>query len=140
IAARLANAHAIVLPEAIEQLNALLEHAVPGIPMRVLELLIVTELPFLKQHSSRVFVQKVGGQSAFKGASEEHGCPAVFLLPAIEIAVTVASRAGQGLADRGVAVEQEATSDSGGSSAAVVESTCQRLSGADPQRLRVELA
>src|SRR5205823_2031256 len=53
VAAGLTNADAIVLAEAIEQLNALLEHAVPGIPMRVLELLIVAELPFLKQHSRR---------------------------------------------------------------------------------------
>jgi len=107
--------------------------------MRVLELLIVTELPFLKQHSRRVFAQKVGGQSAFKGAPEEHGCPAVFLLPAIEIAMTVAARAGQVLADLGVAIDHEATSDSGGSSAAVGESSFQRLSGANPLRLRTEM-
>ena len=41
IAAGLANANAIVLAEAVEQLNALLEHAIPGIAMRVLELLIL---------------------------------------------------------------------------------------------------
>src|SRR2546425_7095658 len=73
----LANAHAILLAEAVEQLNALLEHAIPGIALRVLELLILIELPFLKQHSRRVLPQKEGGQSAFESAPEEHGCPGV---------------------------------------------------------------
>src|SRR5439155_27179457 len=104
IAARLANPNAILLAEAVEQLNALLEHAIPAIAMRVLELLILIELPFLKQGSRCVLLEKEGGQSAFKGATKEHGCPGVFLLPAIEIAMTVAAWAGQVLAYLGVAV------------------------------------
>src|SRR5438552_18267885 len=98
--------------------------------MRVFQLLILIELPFLKQGSRRVLAQKEGGQSAFKGASEEHGCPAVLLLPTIEIAMTVAARACQVLADLGVAINHEATSDSGGSPLAVDESSFQRLKGA----------
>src|SRR2546425_9458375 len=81
----LANAHAILLAEAVEQLNALLEHAIPGVTMRVLELLILIEFPFLKQGSRRVLAEEVGGQSTFKGAPEEHGCPSIFLFPAIQI-------------------------------------------------------
>src|SRR5437879_8184681 len=107
--------------------------------MRVLDLLILTEFPFLKQGSRRVLAQKEGGQSPFKGATEEHGCPGVFFLPAIEIAMTVASRAGQVLADLGIAVHHQATSDSGGSSAAIGESSFRRLSGAHPSRLRREM-
>src|SRR5436305_1531803 len=83
----------------LEQLDGLLEHAIPGIAMRVLELLILIELPFLKQGRRRVLPQKVGGQSAFKGGSEEHGGPGVFLFPAIEITMAVAARADQILAD-----------------------------------------
>src|SRR5207302_4049838 len=116
VAAGLANANAILLAEPFEQPNALLEHAIPGIAMRVFELLILIELPFLKQGSRCVLPQKEGGQSAFKGAPEEHGGPDVFLLPAIEIAMTVAAWAGQILADVGIAIGHEATSDSGGSS------------------------
>src|SRR5205807_7371383 len=101
IAAGLANANAILLAEAVEQLNALLEHAIPAVAMRVFELLILTELPFLKQGSRCVLAQKEGRQSAFKGASEEHGCPGIFFFPAIEITMTVAARAGQVLADLG---------------------------------------
>src|SRR5205807_7769735 len=119
VAAGLANADAILLAEAVEQLNALLEHAVPAVAMRVFELLILTEFPFLKQGSRRVLPEKVGGQSPFKGATEEHGGPGVFFLPAIEIAMTVESGAGQVLDDLGIAVHHQATSDSGGSSAAI---------------------
>src|SRR6266536_3614078 len=107
--------------------------------MRELQLLILIELPFLKQGSRRVLAEEVGGQSTFEGTSEEHGCPGVFLLPAIQIAMTVAARAGQILADLGIAIGHEATSDSGGSSLAVGESSFQRLRGANPSRLRTEM-
>src|SRR5438477_10343137 len=133
------NANAIILAEAVEQLNALFEHAIPRIAMRVLELLILTELPFLKQGSRGILAQEVGGQSAFEGAAEEHGGPSIFLLPTIQVTMTIASRAGQILADLGVAVNHQATSDPGGSSAAVGESSCQRLRGANPSRLRTEM-
>src|SRR5437868_14104354 len=107
--------------------------------MRVLELLILTGLPFLKQHGRRVLAEEIGGQSAFKGASEQHGGPGVFLFPAIDITMTVAARAGQILADLGIAVYHQATSDPGESSAAVSESSFQRLSGANPSRFRTEM-
>src|SRR5439155_19252959 len=139
IAAGLANAHAIFLAEAVEQLDALLEHAIPGIAMRVLELLILIELPFLKQGSRRILAQEIGGKSPFKGAPKKHGCPGVFLLPTIEMAMTVAARADEILAGLGVAINHQATSDSGGSSLAVGESSFQRLSGANPSRLRTEM-
>src|SRR5438309_6231119 len=117
----------------------LLEHGIPAVALRVLKLLILRELPFLKQGSRRVLAQKEGGQSAFKGAPEEHGGPGVFLLPAIEITMTITARAGEVLAELGVAIDHEATSDSGGSSAAVGESSFQRLSGANPSRLSTEM-
>ena len=43
-------------------------------------------------------------QGLFEAASEKHGGPNVFLLPAIEIAMPVAARAGQVLRNLGVAV------------------------------------
>src|SRR5207245_10611571 len=139
VAAGLANAHAIFLTEAVEQLNTLLEHAIPGVAMRVFELLILIKLPLLKQHRSRVLVEKEGGQSPFKDASEEHGCPGVFLFPAIEITMTVAPRAGQVLTDLGRVVDHESTSEPGGSPAAMGESSFQRLSGANPFRLMTDM-
>src|SRR5206468_18921 len=134
-----ATADAILLAEAVEQLNALLEHAIPAIAMRVLKLVLLMDGPILKQGNRRVLAEKVGAQSPFKGAAEEHGCPGIFLFPAIDITMTVASRAGEVLADLGVAINHQATSDPGGSSAAVGESSCQRLRGANQSRLRTEM-
>src|SRR5437588_13079837 len=53
--------------------------------------------------------------------------------------MTVAARARQILADLGVAVDHQATSDPGGSLTTVGESSFQRLSGANPSRLRTEM-
>src|SRR5207245_9681494 len=106
----------------------------PAIAMRVLRRLILIRLPLLEQGRRRVLLEKVRGQWSFKGAAEEHGCPRVFLLPAIQIAMTVAARTGQVLADLGIAVDHQATSDPRESSAAVGESSFQRLSGAKPSR------
>src|SRR2546427_2582066 len=139
IAPRLRNANPVILAEAVEQLNALFEHAIPRVAMRVLKFLILTELPFLKQGCRGILAQEVGGQSAFEGAAEEHGGPVIFLLPTIQITMTIASRAGEVLADLGVAINHQATSDPGGSSAAVGERSCQRLRGANPSRLRTEM-
>src|SRR5207247_11067581 len=81
--------------------------------MRVFELLILIELPFLKQGSRRVLPQEEGGQSPFKGATGEHGGPGVFFLPTIKIEMTVRGRGRQGLGDLGRAVDRQGTTDSG---------------------------
>src|SRR5438552_3603615 len=72
LAVGLANANPLLLAEPFEQLNALLEHAIPCVAMRVFELLILIELPFLKQGSHCVLPQEIGSQSPFKGPPEEH--------------------------------------------------------------------
>src|SRR5439155_11730711 len=79
VAARLANADAVVLAEPLEELNPLLQHAVPGISVRVLQALVLASRPFAKQDSCRVLAEEVGGQSPFKGSPEEHGGPGVLL-------------------------------------------------------------
>src|SRR5205809_7816862 len=96
--------------------------------MRVFELLILIELPFLKQGSRRVLPQEEGGQSPLKGAPEEHGGPGRFFLPTIKIAMTVTARARQVLVDLGRAVDDQATSDPGASSAAAGQGSFQPLS------------
>jgi hypothetical protein len=45
--------------------------------MRVLELLILIELPFLKQGYCRILSQEISRESPFEGAPEEHGRPSV---------------------------------------------------------------
>src|SRR5438477_11726305 len=113
------NANAIILAEAVEQLNALFEHAIPRIAMRVLELLILTELPFLKQGSRGILAQEVGGQSAFEGAAEDHDGPSIFLLRAIQTTMTIVTGAGVELADVGVAIRALRIGDAGESSPAL---------------------
>src|SRR2546425_1218467 len=73
VAPRLANADAVVLAEALEQLNTLLQHAVPGVAVRVMEPFLLARRPFAKQDSGWVFAQEVGRQGLFEGAPEEHG-------------------------------------------------------------------
>src|SRR5258708_5917681 len=72
---------------------------------------------------------KHGTQSSFEGATEQHRCTSVFLLPAIEIAMPIAPRAGKVLADLGVAVGHQATC---GLSRFAGESASQRLAGTKP--------
>src|SRR5437016_5360289 len=45
VAARLANADAVVLAEPLEELDSLLQHAVPGISVRVLQALVLAWSP-----------------------------------------------------------------------------------------------
>ena len=111
IAAGLANADAVVLAEALQQLNPLLQHTVPGIAFGILQTLVLTGRPLAKQDSSRVFAEEVGRQGLFEGSAEEHGGPGILLPPAVEVAMPVASRAGEVLADLGVAVGHDDTSD-----------------------------
>src|SRR5436190_20313951 len=80
-------------------------------------------LPLLKQGSRCVLAQEIGGQSALKGASEEHGCPGVFLLPTVERAMAVSARAGQVVADLGVAVGHRATPELFGFCAVTADSS-----------------
>ena len=107
----LANADTVVLGEALEQLDALLQHAVPRSAVRILELAVLVGGPFAEQHGCGVLSPEVRGQGLLEGATEEHGGAGVFLPPAVEVAIPVAARAAEVLADLGVAVGHQATSD-----------------------------
>ena len=100
----LADSDAVVLGEAIEQLDPLLQHAVPRRAIRILELAVLMGGPFAKQHCSGVISAEVGGQGLLEGATEQHRCPGVFFFPAVQIAIPVAARAAEVLADLGVAI------------------------------------
>src|SRR5438552_12925967 len=84
VAARLANADAVVLAEPLEELDSLLQHAVPGISVRVLQALVLASRPFAKQDSRGVFAEEVGSQSPLEGSPEQGG-PGILLLPAVEV-------------------------------------------------------
>ena len=115
VAPRLADANPIILGEPIEQLHARLQHAVPAIPLRIVKTAVPVGRPFPVKHRGGILPLEVGSHRLLEGPTEEHGCPSVFLFPAIEVAMLVAARAGQILADLRVAVSHEDTSDPRGS-------------------------
>src|SRR5271166_4396172 len=103
MAAWLADLDAPVLGEALEQLNALVEHVVPGVVTRVDQLQVLTRSPLLEQDCRRVFVAEQSRHSLFEAAAEKHGGPDIFFLPAIQIAMAITAGAGQVLGDLRVA-------------------------------------
>src|SRR5260221_3124720 len=86
-------------------MDPLVEEAVPGFSFAVFKRSIAVRFPFPKKRSSAILLTKVGTQSFFKAATEDHRCPCFFFLPPIQIAVTVAARAAQVLADLRVAID-----------------------------------
>ena len=104
VAPGLANPDAVVLAETLQQLNPLLQHPVPGIAFGILQTLVLTGRPLTKQDGGRVFAEEVGRQGLFEGSAEEHGGPGILLPPAVKVAMSIATRAGEVLADLGVAV------------------------------------
>src|SRR5579863_1051853 len=97
--------------------------------------LVLTCTPFAKQHSGSILAQKVGSDGTLKGPPEKHGGPRIFFLPAIEIAMSIAPRAGQILADLRVAVSHQATCEP---SRLVGESSSQRPAAAKPSKRSIE--
>ena len=87
----------------------------------------------------RYFTQEVGGQSPLEGSPEEHGGAGVLLLPAIEVAMAISPRAGQVLADLGIAVGHGVTSGWATLAGKGPESLSHWLTGAKPSRLSREV-
>src|SRR5208282_1286562 len=139
---RTANANTAVLSEALEQLDALLQHAVPGVVARVGEAHVLAEAPLFEQHSRRVFTAKKGSDGLFKRSPKKHGGAHVFFLPPVKVAVPVTTWAAKVLADLGVGIghrvasavlEREALANG------VAESSSHWLAGAKPSRLMSEM-
>ncbi len=92
---RAPNPNAPVLNESLQQLNALLQHAVPGVVAGVGQTHVLARGPLLEQHSRWVFMAEEGSHGLFEGTTKEHGGARVFLLPAVEIAMAITARAGR---------------------------------------------
>jgi len=104
----------VVLGEAVEQLYAGLQHAIPAVAFRIVDLgfLLLAGHPFPVEHRRGILALEVGSHRLLEGSSEQHCRPGVLLLPAIEVAMLIAARARQILTDLGIAVGHDATSDS----------------------------
>src|SRR6266851_4391629 len=86
-------------------MDPLVEEAVPGLSSAVFKWSIAVRIPFLEKHSGAILLTKVGTKSLFKAATEDHRCPGLFFLPAIQIPVAVAARAAKILANLRVAID-----------------------------------
>src|SRR5712691_4065111 len=86
-------------------MDPLVEEPVPGLSFAVFKWSIAVRIPFLEKYSSAILLTKVGTKGLFKAATEDHRCPCLFFLPAIQIAVAVASRAAKILANLRVAID-----------------------------------
>src|SRR5580704_12818408 len=84
-------------------MDSLMDHTVPGIAFLVFKRRISIGTPFLEERCSRIFFEEVGAEGLLKRAAEGHGGTRFFFLPAIEIAVAIAARATEVLADLCVA-------------------------------------
>src|SRR6266550_739322 len=51
----LADADAVFLTETLKQLNALLQHSIPTVILRILQILLLARRPFAKEHGGGVF-------------------------------------------------------------------------------------
>src|ERR1039458_4600558 len=136
------NADAAVLGEALEQLDALLQHPVPGVVARVGQAHVLANGPLLEQHSRRVFTAKKSGDGLFERSAKEHGRARVFLLPTIKIAMPVTARATKILADLGAGVGHRGASavlEREALEIGAADSSSQWLAGAKPARLMSEM-
>src|SRR5712692_1592034 len=88
-----------------EQMDSLVEEAVPGLSFAVFKRSITICLPFFEKHSGAVLLAKVGTQGFFKTAAENHGCPCLLFPPAIQVTVAIAARTAQVLTDLRVAID-----------------------------------
>src|ERR1700682_4044002 len=136
---RLSDANPIILGEAIKQLHARLQHAVPAIPLGVVKTGFAVPGPPAVQHRGGILPLEIGSYGLLERPAKQHGRPGVFLFPAIEVAMLVATRAGQILADLGIAVGHEETSAVLGSLSTKPESSPHRVAGAKPSKLRTDM-
>ena len=88
-----------------------MQHAVPAVALGIVETAVPVGGPFPVEHRGGILPLEVGSHSLLEGPAKQHGRPGVLLLPAVEVAMLVAARAGQVLADLGIAVGHEDTSD-----------------------------
>src|SRR6266566_8972267 len=86
-------------------MDPLVEEPIPGLSLAECKGSIAVRIPFFEKHGSAILLTKVGSQSFFKAATEDHRRPCLFFTPAIQVAVAIAPRAAKILADLRVAID-----------------------------------
>src|SRR5258708_28462310 len=86
-------------------MDSLVEEPIPGLSLAECKRSIAIPIPFFEKHSSAILLTEMRTQSLFKTATEDHRCPRLFFLPAIQVAVTIATRAAQVLTNLRIAID-----------------------------------
>src|SRR5882724_10519525 len=84
---------------------SLMHQPIPGLPLFEFEGSITVGLPFPEQRRATILFAEVSSQSILKTPAESHSRASFLFPPAIEVAVTIAARAAQILADLSVAID-----------------------------------
>src|ERR1039458_1913478 len=119
-----------------------MQHPVPGVVAGVGQTHVLAYAPLFEQHSRRVFTAKKGGDGLLEGLAEKHGGTSVLLLASVEVAVPVAARAAEVLANLGVGVghrDASAVLERGALDTGAADSSAHWLAGAKPSRLTSEM-
>src|SRR2546429_250406 len=101
------NTDAIVPRKYFEQMDSLVQQAIPGFSFFVVKHRIAIDFPLLKERGSTIFSSEVSSQGILKAPAEDHGRTSFLFLPAIQIAIPIAARAPQILTDSRVAVDHK---------------------------------
>src|SRR5579872_1631764 len=85
-------------------MNTLMGHPVPGVVLRVFECRFSPDTPLLEQDRRAVLPTEVRRQSLLEAPAEEQGSLGFLFLPAVQIAIAIATRAAEVLADLRIAI------------------------------------
>src|SRR5262245_22160610 len=95
--------------------------------------------PLLEQRGGRIVTSEIGGESLFEGPAKQHSGAGVLLFPGVEIAIPVAARAREVLANLRVAVGHQATSGLPLARVDAEDNVSHWLAGAKPSSLSREV-
>src|SRR5579863_2094464 len=99
------DANAVILGKSLEHMNTLVHHAIPGIRFFVFEGIVSISSPLLEERSTAILSTEVSAKSTLKAAAESHGRTGLLFAPAVKIAIAIAARAAEILADLCVAID-----------------------------------
>src|ERR1700687_5949474 len=80
-----------------------MEQPIPVLDPFVLKRSITERTPFPVKHRTAIVTAKIGPERFLKASAEDHRRPGLFCTPAVQITMTVATRAAKVVGDLGVA-------------------------------------
>src|SRR6185437_6892940 len=123
----------------MKQLNALFEHAIPTSAFGIAKRLVPIRGPLPVEGYGSILPAEVGSECLLERSAEEHGRPSILLLPTIDVAVAITTRAGQIMAQLSEAVHHDATCEGLSGSAVSFVISDHRSLGANASRVSREV-